>query len=58
MITTIIILALAFTWLLYETDNLRVRLLVGSYCNTGECSQWHMPDDAVDDDMRHELIRT
>ncbi len=57
MIATIIIVSLALYWLALETDYLRINLMI-PLCENGACCHWHMPDTAVDDDMRHELIRS
>ena len=58
MIPTILSITLMLYWLLHETDYLRVRLIIGSYqvCEIGECCQWRLPDCAVTQDMKQELI--
>ena len=56
MIGLIIWLVICFTWLLYETDFLRVRLLIGVQCQAGECCDWRLPDSAVTGDMKQELF--
>ena len=56
MIGLIIWLVICLIWLLYETDFMRVRLLVGSQCQIGECCNWRLPDSAVTKDMKQELI--
>jgi hypothetical protein len=50
------IILTAFCWLLVETDYLRVRLPVGILYEIGASCQWHLPDDAVTDDMKQELL--
>ena len=49
MITTIIFLSLAFTWLVYETDWMRARLLMGKFSP-------YMADDTVTVQMKRELL--
>lgn len=56
MIGLIIWLVICFTWLLYETDWVRVRLLAGHQCLTGECCDWRLPDKVVTLAMQRELI--
>jgi len=43
MIATIIILAIALAWLLYETDFLRVRLLVGKTVDSSKIMPANIP---------------
>ena len=52
----LIITGIAFVWLGYETDWLRVRLLVGNALDIGACSLWRLADNQVTDDMKRELI--
>lgn len=56
MVGLIIWLVICLTWLLYETDWMRVRLPVGII---GELScEWRLADNQVTKDMRQELIDT
>jgi hypothetical protein len=57
MLLSLLIIALAFSWLLKETDYLRIRLPVGELCKNGDCCPWRMSDDAVDHEMKAELVR-
>jgi len=43
MIPTIIILAIAFTWMLYETDFMRVRLPAGKVADSGKVMPANIP---------------
>lgn len=56
MVTLSIILALAFGWLLFETNWLRIRLPMGLCFKIGDCSSWRLPDEAVNHDMKSELL--
>lgn len=55
MLACIIIVSLAYTWLLWESNFLRVNLCQ-CLCESGSCSQWRLPDSAVTYDMKYELI--
>lgn len=57
MIPALLAIAVAMAYLLHETDWMRVRLLVGPMFEVGACCQWRLPDSAVTEDMRHELIQ-
>jgi len=57
MIATIAIIMIAFIWLGYETDWMRVRLLADQYFIIGECCSWRLADNQVSEDMKQELIR-
>jgi len=57
MITALLSIGLALLYLLYETDWLRIRLLIGDMFEGGACCEWHLPNSAVTEDMRDELIR-
>lgn len=52
----IIWLVICFTWLLYETDWMRVRLPVGFQCLIGDSCDWRLVDSAVTDFMKDELV--
>jgi hypothetical protein len=56
MITTILIVGTAFYWLLYETQWLTINLC--QWLEIGACCQWHLPDSAVDKDMKQELLQS
>ena len=58
MTAAVIIIALAFAWLGYETDWLRVKLLVGIECAVGGCCPWRMSDSAVTEAMKDSLINS
>lgn len=51
----ILIIALSFTWLLYETRCLTIRLPRWELCPVGACCEWRLTDSAVTDDMKIEL---
>ena len=53
MIGLIVWLIICFSWLLYETDFLRVRLPVGIVCQRNYC----MPDSEVTELMKYELVK-
>ncbi len=57
MTLTIISLILAFLWLGYETDWLRVRLLAGLGIEPGTCSEWKLLNSKVTKDMKRDLIK-
>lgn len=50
------ILIIAFAWLMYETDWLRVRLPVGLICKSGECCDWRLSENQVTSQMINELL--
>ena len=54
MIGLIIWLIICFSWLLYETNYMRVRLPMGITCEP--FCQWRLPDSKVTKKMRQELI--
>lgn len=54
MIATIIIVSMAFAWLLYETDYMRVNLAF--YCEYGASCDWRLQDVQVTKDMKQELF--
>ena len=54
MLGLIIWLVICFTWLLYETDWLRVRLPVGITCELS--CEWRLADSAITEAMKTELI--
>lgn len=56
MIPALLVIASAFAWLLYETDFMRIRLLVGLDFQIGDCCIWRLPDEAVTNDMKRELL--
>ena len=58
MILSLILLIIAFTWLLKETDYLRIKLLSGLCFIPGDCCKWRLPDSAVTDDMKRDLINS
>uniref|UniRef100_A0A6M3LJV6 Uncharacterized protein n=1 Tax=viral metagenome TaxID=1070528 RepID=A0A6M3LJV6_9ZZZZ len=53
----IILIGLAFYWLLIETDYLRIRLYAGVICEIGACCDWRLSDNQVTKDMKEELIK-
>jgi hypothetical protein len=57
MLISIIIILIAFTYLLKETDYLRVRLYSGKVCFDGETCEWKFQDDWVTHEMKSQLIR-
>ena len=54
MIATILIVGLAFYWLLLETKWLTINL--SQWCKLGSCCQWRLPDSAITHDMKCELL--
>lgn len=56
MLVTLIVFALAFLWMLKETDFLRVRFYVGQTCHEGDCCQWRFKDEWVTPEMKTELL--
>ncbi len=57
MIATIVIVSLAYLWLLIESDWLTIRLS-GAWYEVGASCPWHLPDEYVTEDMRMELIHS
>lgn len=57
MIYCIVVICLAFLWMLKETDYLRLRMYAGEICADGDCCQWKFKDEWVTDEMKSELIR-
>ena len=56
MIATIIIVGLAFIYLGYESDWMRVRLLIGEAIELSACCEWRLQDTQVTKDMKQELF--
>lgn len=52
---SLIIVGLAFIWLGYETNWMRVRLFVGIAIKTGACCDWKLSDSRVTDIMKRKL---
>lgn len=52
----VIIIGLAFAWLLIETDYMRVRLYMGVSCKRGDCCEWRLSESQVTKQMKHELL--
>ena len=56
MIPLIITFGCLFYWLLKETNFLRVNLRQDTPILDGQCCDWQLPDSAVTEDMKCDLI--
>lgn len=54
MLGLMIWLVICFTWLLYETDFMKVRLPIGIICELS--CEWRLADNQVTKDMKRELV--
>jgi hypothetical protein len=56
MLYCLLIIGIAFWYLLIETNFLRIRLYVGAICQDGDCCAWKFKDEWVTPEMKQHLL--